>query len=445
MTDLLSSPSSRRAARAGTGDGETVRRPLALGAALAGAAAPGTALLLLWAVGLVGWFAADGGSHGSTRTVLRIAADGWLLAHGASLSLDAAVVTASPLGLTLACGYLTYRFGRWAGATSAVDDLRTAGTGTVVLAGVYAVASLLVAVLASEPGAEPGFVAAFLGGAVVGGVAGGAGLVRGAGLATALRRTVPLPALAVGYGAVAVCVAMAASGASLVAVALGVRGAAAGNVVEQLRLDVTGAALSVLLLLALAPNVVLLAVGYLLGPGFALGAGTVVSPQEVALGPLPSVPVLAALPPDGWSPGWAVAVLGVPVVAAAAGGFLAGRMLPTSSYQSGGARGLGAGAVAALVLAAAAGQAGGSIGPGRMAATGVDVTDVFLAALLAFGPAAALGGLLATWWARRRGLADAVHEPEDPSPGAARGEPLAPEDEVTVRLDLPGRSTPPAG
>jgi hypothetical protein len=433
MTDLLSLTSSRRAARTAGREEGAERRPLAIGAALAGAAAPATALLLLWAIGLVGWFAADGGSHGTTRTVLRIASDGWLVAHGASLTTDSAVVTASPLGLTLVCGYLTYRFGRWAGSTSAVDDLRTAATGAVVLAGVYAVVSLLVAVLASAPGAQPGFVPAFLGGAALGAAAGGAGLVRGAGLTSALRRTVPVPVLAAGSGAATVCVVMVAAASLLVAVAVGVQMGAATNVVEQLRLDLTGGVLSLLLLLAIAPNAVLLALGYLLGPGFSVGAGTTVSPQEVVLGPVPSVPLLAALPADGWTPGWAVALLAVPVVAGLAGGFVAGWLLPTGSYSSGGTRGLAAGLVAALVLTAAAAQAGGSIGPGRMAHTGVDATELFLAALLAFAASGALGGVLATWWSRRRELPDAAHDTG------------APDEEPTVRLRLPGSGAPPSG
>ena len=43
---------------------------------------------------------------------------------------------------------------------------------------------------------------------------------------------------------------------------------------------------------------------YLVGPGFALGTGTVVSPAEVDLGPVPALPVLAAIPADGPAPGW---------------------------------------------------------------------------------------------------------------------------------------------
>ncbi|WP_201524079.1 DUF6350 family protein, partial [Klebsiella pneumoniae] len=128
MTDLLS-PLTSHSAEGSPQAG----RPLAVGALLAGVGAPAVALSLLWFVGLIGWYADDGGSHGTTTSVLRVGADAWLLAHGSPLALRDAVVTASPLGLTVLCGYLTYRLARHAGAACEVDGLRTVGLGTVVL------------------------------------------------------------------------------------------------------------------------------------------------------------------------------------------------------------------------------------------------------------------------------------------------------------------------
>jgi hypothetical protein len=267
----------------------------------------------------------------------------------------------------------------------------------------------------------------------MGALAGGLGLIRGAGLGSELRRAVPVAGLSVLYGAAAACVALVAAGALLTATAVAVQGAAAANVVEGLDLEPAGALMSLVLLAAIAPNVVLLGASYLLGPGFALGTGTVVSPQEVVLGPVPSVPVLAALPPTGWAPEWVVALLALPVLAGLGGGVLAGRLLPTASYQAAVVRGLGAGSLAAALFAAAAAQAGGALGPGRMAGTGVDLTDTLAAGGLALTPAAALGALLATWWTRRRGDADAVHAAD------AAGDP---DEEPTVPVVLPGRPTP---
>ena len=47
---------------------------------------------------------------------------------------------------------------------------------------------------------------------------------------------------------------------------------------------------------AFVPNAALFAGSFLLGPGFAVGGATLVSPGAVVLGPLPVVPLLAALP-----------------------------------------------------------------------------------------------------------------------------------------------------
>jgi hypothetical protein len=435
MTDLLSRGTSRPSTTPSGTTAPRTGRPLALGALLVGVGAPAVALSLLWFVGLIGWYADDGGSHGTTRSVLRVGADAWLLAHGSSLTMNQVVISASPLGLTLLCGYLTYRLARRAGAASDVDGLRAVGLGTVVLSGSYAAVALLTAVLAGSPTAEPGMGAAFLGGAVVGGLFGGAGLLRGAGRAGELRRHIPVPALSIGYAAVSIVLLVAALGALLTAIGLVFHWSAAVEVVDQLRLDLTGGLLSLVLLAAIAPNVVLLAASYLLGSGFAFGVGTVVSPGQVELGPVPSLPILAALPDNGWSPGWAVALMALPVLAAAVAAFLTGRALPTSSYQSAAGRGLGAGVAGAVLLTLAAASAGGSIGPGRMSSVGVSFGETLMAAVLALGCGAVLGAVPACWWTRRQGVPDARHPDRLPVP--PRVKPLAGPDDITEPVHLP--------
>ncbi len=404
MTLLLEPPT-----RAVTGP-EPSARPVWLAAGLAGLASPAIALLLIWAVGLVGWFAADGGGHGTTRSVLRVAADTWLLGHGAHLTVGDATLTATPLGLSLAVLALTYRCGRWAGATSRVPDLRTGLLGTGVLAGVYAATTTTVAVAATVPGAEAALDTTMMGGLLVGALGGGAGLLRGAGVAARLRGWLPTDVLAGGYAVVVTLALMLACGAALTAIAVAVRGVVAANLTEALHLGVVDAGLSLLLLAAVAPNLALLAGGYLLGPGFAVGTGTVVAPGEVALGPVPAFPVVAALPPDGWSPAAMAGVLAVPVVCGVLGMAVAGRVLPATSVLRGALRGAGAGVAGALLLVVAISQAGGAIGPGRMADIGVPVGEAFVAALLLVTPAAVVTGMATTWWARRAGAGTAESE-----------------------------------
>jgi hypothetical protein len=450
MTDLLRPARTERPSEgAREAPAADLPKPLAYGAAVVGVGSPAAALFVLWAVGLVGWFASDGGSHGTTRSVLRVSADAWLLAHGDHLSVGPAVVTASPLGLTLACAYLTYRFAVKAAQVCDADDLRTVGWATVVLAGVYGVVAMLVAILASVDAVQPGFALALVGGAFVGGLSGGVGLVRGAGLFGELRNRIPIPALGAAYTALVTLTALVAAGAVLTAVSLAVHVGAASRVADTLNLDFVGGVMSVLLVALIAPNLSLLASTYLLGPGFAVGVGTVVSPSAVSLGPVPAVPALAALPPDGWAPGWTVAFLAVPVLAAVAGGWLAGRTLPTSSYQSAAMRGLAGGLAAAVLLAVAVSFAGGSIGADRMSDLGAGSFTVLVAAIRSLVPGALAGGLIATWLARREGTPDAEHVAEEervtlttvvPRPRAPRPQTsdLSGEDTVGLRLP-PGR------
>jgi hypothetical protein len=48
--------------------------------------------------------------------------------------------------------------------------------------------------------------------------------------------------------------------------------------------------------IAILPNLVIWAMSWLVGPGFAIGTGSAVSPIATTLGPIPAVPVLGALP-----------------------------------------------------------------------------------------------------------------------------------------------------
>ncbi|HSV39918.1 MAG TPA: DUF6350 family protein, partial [Nocardioidaceae bacterium] len=214
MTGLLNPPSTSR-----TGGAPDGQRPVVLGAGLAGAAAAGAVLVGCMALALVAWFAADQGSHGTTKDALRIGSDAWLLAHGASLDVGVAVVTMVPLGLTLLCGYVCFRLGRWAAVTSAAEDLRAVGVAAFVLASVYGLVAIVVALLASIPSAEPHLGRAFAGGFVVALLGGGAGLLVGAGHLGSLLARIPETARSILYGAAVAALAVVAAGGALVATA----------------------------------------------------------------------------------------------------------------------------------------------------------------------------------------------------------------------------------
>ena len=403
MTDLLDPPGTR--ASRGPATGAVALRPLAVGAAVAGVAAAGLVLLGCMAVGLLGWFASDVGSHGNTRDAIRVGTDGLLLAQGAHLHVATsgvdATVTAVPLGLTLLCLYVAHRFGRWAAQTSAVEDGRTLLLGTVVMSGVYGVIALVCAVLASTATVEPGLLSSFGGALLVALVGGGTGLVRGSGDTLDWRSHVPETVRAVLVGALAATLLLVVAGAALLTVALLLDLGAAANVLSRLHADVWGGLLYTGLVAALAPNAVLLCGSYLLGPGFVVGTGTLVSPAIVTLGPVPAFPLLAALPSEGIQPPWLSALVAAPVVAVVLGTVLMLHRHPVLTYEAGALRGLGAGVGGGLLSTGLIALAGGAVGPGRMADIGALLLPTLVSATVAMGIGGLVGGVAATWWARR--------------------------------------------
>jgi hypothetical protein len=398
MSDLLS-PTRRQRPQPGTTGAQG--RPLAVTAVLAGGVAAGSVLVACMAVGLVGWFASDAGAHGTTRDALRVGADAWLLAHGAHLDLTVAAITAAPLGITALCLYVAFRLGRWAGMTSVGDDVRTVLLGALAMAGVYGATAVVTAVLASTPEAQPHLGLAFVGGFAVAFAGGGLGLTSGTGLLAVARDRLPQTPVAVVTGALGTVLLVFAASAVLLAISLLTDLGTAATVLSRLHADTSGDLLYTLVVAAVAPNAVLLTSSYLLGPGFAVGVGTVVSPSAVLLGPVPAFPLLAALPADGPTPAWTTALVALPVLLAAVAALLMVRRFPVPSYELGALRGLLSGVLGGVALAVLVLAAGGAVGPGRMADVGAPVVDTLLAAVASTGVGGLAGGVLATWRLRR--------------------------------------------
>lgn len=145
--------------------------------------------------------------------------------------------------------------------------------------------------------------------------------------------------------------------------------------------------------LAFLPDFVGWAVAWLVGPGFAIGTGSSVSPIGTSLGPIPGVPVFGALPASGHTFG----LLGVlvPVVA----GFVVGGLMRPALVRALGdgdtplrraLAGVATGVVAGVLTGVATGLTAGSLGPGRLAEAGPNGLLVGLLAALEVGLPAAV-------------------------------------------------------
>jgi hypothetical protein len=392
----------------------TARRPLTLLATLAGAAAAGATLAVCLAAGVIGWFVTDAGVHGEPRDGLRTGALGWLMAHGSGVQVQGVAVTAVPLGLTVLAAWVVWRFGLRLGesvaghgpdaeALSDGDRDWTVPLATALFAAAYVVVAVVTAGLAGGPDTPVSQGRVVLWSLVLTGAFGGTAIASGSGRLAVWLSLAPASVRATAHAVTGVLVSFLAGSFLVFLIAFAVDFGAAMNVLSRLHTDTGDAVLFSLLVLTLVPNAVVFAGAYLLGPGFAVGTGTLVSPTVVAVGPVPMFPLLAALPDEGPTPAWTPALIALPVLLAAAAVIRSQRRHPTTAWDQGALRGLVAGVLAAVLVGLLAVVAGGAVGPGRMAEVGPAAGQVLVHAIVALGGGGLLGGLVATWRQRRAG------------------------------------------
>jgi hypothetical protein len=381
-------------------------RPLTAGAALAGAGAALTGLVVCMSAALTGWFLADAGAHGDTTDALRVGADAWLLGHGSHLVLAGTPLGVTPLAITMMLVLTAFRGGRWAGHKSGpaarADDARAFATAVATFTCAYVVVAVVTCVLASRSGAAPGLGRAVLGALLVAAAAGGLGLASGTDRLAGLVDRTPRWLVDVVAGAVAGALWLVAAGAALVGVSLLLSFNEAATVLSELHLGVGDALSYTVVTVLFAPNAVLLGTAYLVGPGFAFGTGTTISPTAVSLGVMPAYPVLAALPGEGPTPGWLVVLLAVPAVAAALGAAATLRRQEPIAHDLAALRGAGAGFLGGILVTLLVAGAGGPLGTGRMADIGAPVAEVLVFATGLMSLGGLLGALAQNWWGRRR-------------------------------------------
>jgi hypothetical protein len=410
------------------------RRPLAVTGAIAACAAAGTGLVIVTMLVLVGWIAAPDAGVGLTG-VLRTAALLWLIGHHVGFSLPGVGgIGMLPLGLVLLPGALLWRAGKWVVRAGGVSRVRHAGYAALALAVPYAMLAGALALASRSRLAVPSLAEAIVCPFLLAFIAGGLGGARALAPWPALWGVVPgrIRALVVGTaGALAVLVA---AGALLAGACLAFHLARFRAVDAGLNPGAVGASLLLLGQLAYVPNAVIWGISFTLGPGFAVGAGTVIAPSGSALGALPSLPMLAALPSGVHAAVPAplsLAVLVMPYLAGVVGGLIMITAAPALELEKAPLWGFGCGTLTGCVLGVMAAFAGGPLGGGRLTAVGPSGWQVGLVATLEVGVGAAVAAGVANWLRLRSGAVHAPGSAADPGPAAA----AARSSEHTIYLD----------
>ncbi len=353
--------------------------PAAGYAAAAGLVAVAVPVLLAWA--------ADPRSAAGVGDALRTVVQGWLLAHATALHLPSGTVDLVPLGLLVLPVLLVRRAARHVASRARLSTLREAARLTTGIAVPYAVLAALLAVVARTAEVRPSTGQALLGAGLLAWLSAGSGVLRGAGLGPVARAAVPERLARCAAAATAAVLALVAAGALLAGVSLARHLGAAADLAAGTAPGVVGGLALLLLGVLLVPSAAVWGAAWLVGPGFAVGAGTTVGPLDTVLGAVPALPLLAALPAS--SPPGAVAALAlaVPVLA----GVLSGRVV--RRRRGGVPDALLSAVLASGLLAVLCVVAAGPLGGGRLTDVGPSWWRVALVALLEL-TAGALAGVV---------------------------------------------------
>jgi hypothetical protein len=425
-------PAERTDGRDG-GGGPPARptRPLVITGAIAACAAAGSGLVCITLLVLAGWIAAPHAGVGLPG-VLRTAADLWLVGHHVGFALHGTGrigdgrIGMLPLGLVLLPGALLWMAGRWVVRRGQVARLADVGYAALALAVPYGLVAGALALAGQSTLATPSLLQAVVSGFLIALVAGGLGGARALAPWRRLIELLPPRARAVFLGSVGTLTVLTGAGAILAGASLAARMGDFRSVDVALAPGLVGGGLLLLAQLAFIPNAIVWSVCYTLGPGFAFGTGTVIAPTGSALGPLPMLPMLAALPSGAHSTatGWvSLLMLSVPYLAGAFGGLLTARAAPIPAVELAPLWGFACGVATGCALGLLAAFAGGPLGSGRLTAVGPSGWQAGVVCVLEVGVAAAVTTGLVNW-VRMRRLAPAVADiPVDPPAAVTEEDP----------------------
>ncbi|MDO5683288.1 MAG: DUF6350 family protein, partial [Propionibacteriaceae bacterium] len=312
---------------------------------------------------------------GETGPVFGAATQLWLLAHGGGLQLGDVHWTLIPLGLSLPLLLLCR--GLTSGFVHRVAMAGPLGRGRLLrLLGLLVVAYALVVTLpALALGSPVQAGRALLGAAILASVGAlwGAGGVVDLGLAS----VVPAWARVIPAAAAAAIWVTLTGGTAVLAISLVLHHARIAAIVDGLGVGPGGMLQLVIAQAAFWPNLVIWATSWVLGGGFTLGDGTVVSPPATELGLIPSIPVLGALPAGAPSQ-WVLLWLLVGVVAGAAAATVVLRRRPLARLEEVTGLSFLAGLASIVVLLILAVLSRGDLGAARLTGLGPRLAELAL-------------------------------------------------------------------
>jgi hypothetical protein len=424
-----------------TGD-RGIPMPLWLQGALESAQAAVISALVVLAPIVAVW-ATAGFQNNNFDALARLGGQAWLLIHGVPLHLtmvageaaaqpESGTLSLIPLGLTLIPFLLAWRAGRRLARASYTDQLWQALLGSWLVYAGFGMATGFVcrtddvAIFLWFAGLMP--LVPFGLGMVVGArrEAGSWSRLIGVDAVDWIARTSQHSRWAGSYlgaavkaGFVALMAAFSLS-AALLAVDLFIHWDLVIAVYEGLDAGAMGGAVLTIAQLGFLPNLAVFALAWTSGSGFALGVGSQAGPLGTAVGPLPSIPVFAALPAGSLDFGFVALV--VPVLAGALAGWwflregenhfdewLSIKVRSRWFTASASTLVLGAiiGVAAGLMAGGLAWTARGSAGIGRLTDIGPDPlsTSLWVAAEVAIG--VVIGYAAGPWLERQQKLREA--------------------------------------
>lgn len=394
--------------------------------------------VLLVVAPIVAVWATAGFQHTGFDTLAALAGQAWLLIHGVPLQLADAgsgtaggpgsgMLTLVPLGLTLIPFLLAWRAGRRLARASYTDQLWQALLGSWL---VYSAFGAATGFVCRTPDVAINLwyatvipLVPFALGMVIGArrEAGSWSRLIGVDAVDWISRTSQHSRWAGSYlgsaakaGFLALTAALALA-CALLTVDFFIHWNLVIAVYEALDAGAVGGAALTIAQLGYLPNLAVFALAWVSGSGFAMGVGSQVGPLGTAAGPLPSIPVFAAIPSGTLDYGFVALV--VPVLA----GVLAGwwflregenhfdewlsikvRFRWFTAAASTLALGLLIGAVSGLLAALLAWLARGSAGLGRLTSIGPDPlwTGIWIAAEVGIG--VVIGYAAGPWLERRQ-------------------------------------------